>query len=49
MNKREILIEKNYNGNIVASAIIDGCRLHRVYIGYSKTYVRNHFYNNPPK
>jgi len=49
MKKSEILCEKNYEGAWVCSTVIDGHRLHRVYIGYSKKYAISHFCKNPPK
>lgn len=44
-----ILCEKNFQGAWVCSAIIEGVRLHRIYMGYTKTYAKKHFKNNPPK
>ena len=43
------LCEKNFQGAWVVSAIIGGHRLHRIYMGYSKTYAIKHFKANPPK
>lgn len=43
MKAKEVLIEKNFQGALVASAIIHGRRIHRVYMGYTKAYVKRDF------
>ena len=43
MKVESVLIEKNYEGSLVASAIVEGRRVHRVYIGYPKTFVMSDF------
>jgi len=49
INEKYILCEKNYNDYLICSAIIEGHRLHRIYIGYTKNYAKRHFRNNLPK
>lgn len=44
----EVLCERGHDGAWVCSAVIGGVRLHRVYMGYSKSYAVRHFKNNPP-
>lgn len=43
MRTQDVLIEKNFQGALVASAIIHGRRIHRVYMGYTKAYVKRDF------
>lgn len=49
IDEKDILCEKNYEGSLVCSAIVDGHRLHRIYMGYTKKYAKRHFRNNLPK
>jgi len=49
MKTKDILYERNFNGSLVCSTIIEGHRLHRIYIGYSRRYAIRHFKKNLPK
>lgn len=49
MITKDILCERNFEGSLVCSTIVEGYRLHRIYIGYSKKYAITHFKNNLPK
>jgi hypothetical protein len=49
LKKSEILCEQNSDGNLVCSAIIEGVRLHRIYVGYTKEKAIKDFLENPPK
>lgn len=49
MKQTDILCEKNYEGSYVCSTIVEGRRLHRIYIGYSKREAIKDFKSNLPK
>lgn len=43
MTTKDVLCERNFEGSLVCSTIIDGHRIHRIYMGYSRRYAISDF------